>query len=270
MGHMATASVTIDVRAFTVDVAQFLGASYDSRTGVISMGAWTAFLRATLTALDPSYVISFPSLPPGAAAAYSGTPVGNVAEFKWRAIGVQAGTNLIPVHVVAGVQMYDGNLVVDVTQDLSGPTWWRDPATRILDPNAVDRRDFAIANQGQVKHIARMAALAIQAAKQSNSSIFITNNQVQGLLDFTNDPTKGFTTTNNYVACNHGQLKFIAKQFYSIFTNVAMPDAGVLFPTNGQTTFPWSPQTSDDVNYAPVNIGQVKAFFGFDPSYFYQ
>ena len=26
----------------------------------------------------------------------------------------------------------------------------------------------------------------------------------------------------------------------------------------------------DDLNYAPVNIGQVKALFGFDPFYFYQ
>ena len=65
--------------------------------------------------------------------------------------------------------------------------------------------------------------------------------------------------------CNQGQLKKIAAIFYTLFH-----DTGVLYETNGQATFPWTTSSSDDANYAPANIGQVKAMFNFRSEDFYQ
>ena len=266
-GGTASAFVDVDVRPFTTMIS--LG-NLDYYTGVIDFQAWNQFLRATLTALDPGYVISFPSLKPGSAV---DVPLpGNIAEFKWRAMGVQVGRNLVSVHVVAGALTYDGNLTIDVTNPLE-PSWWTADAgeqSRVINQFAT-QKDFAMANQGQVKHMARMAAIAIKLAKLNNSQLLITQAQVDALLEFTDplNPIGTFTTTKNFIPCNQGQLKAIASKFYEAFANLATPENGVLFPTNGQATLPWSSSAADDANYAPVNIGQVKALFGFGPSYFY-
>ena len=122
LGQTATASVTIDVRPYSVTVTSPFNTSPDNITGVIRISAWNDLLRATLDALDPSFIISFPSLPPGAAATHLGNPLGNSAEFKWRAMGVQFGPNLIPVHVSAGALTYDGFLTVVVSNP--EPGWW--------------------------------------------------------------------------------------------------------------------------------------------------
>ncbi len=256
-----SAFVDIDVRPFTIDV---VGGGIDNATGVITISAWNDFLRATLTALDPSFVVSFPSLPAGAAEFYSGTPVGNIAVLRWRAMGVQYGINSIPVQVAAGAQTYTGNLTVNVGQ--FDPSWWFHDSgeqTRVLNP-LLPKADFAIANQGQVKHMARMAALAIKAAvneAESNQLPFlISQAQADSLLSM----TQGLPPTSNFTPCNQGQVKNLAASFYEILTS-----SGVLFPTDNQPTFPWSLSTIDDANYAPVNIGQIKALFGFDPASFY-
>lgn len=176
-------------------------------------------------------------------------------------MGVQFGPNLIPVHVVAGQLTYDGLLTVDVRQ--VEPEWW---TADTVEQRPVIERDlpqleFAMANQGQVKHMVRMAALAIKLAKQNNPALLILQDKVDELWSF----ALSLPMTGNFVPCNQGQLKHIALTFYDTFTNGGTGDGGVLFPTNGQTTLAWSAFTTGDRNYAPVNIGQVKALFGFIP-----
>ncbi|MBA4388962.1 MAG: hypothetical protein C0404_13355 [Verrucomicrobia bacterium] len=63
-----------------------------------------------------------------------------------------------------------------------------------------------------------------------------------------------FSATNNWLTVNVGQLKQVAAPFYDRLIAVGF--------TND---YPWtSNTTTDDVDYAIANIGQLKELFGFD------
>ena len=66
----------------------------------------------------------------------------------------------------------------------------------------------------------------------------------------------GFTASNNYYGVNVGQLK-----------NVAQPFWARLIEEGYTNSPPWTTNTTaDDMDYAAVNIGQVKNAFSFDIS----
>ena len=69
-----------------------------------------------------------------------------------------------------------------------------------------------MANQGQVKHMVRMAALAIKLAKQNNPALLILQDKVDELWSF----ALSLPMTGNFVPCNQGQLKHIALTFYEL------------------------------------------------------
>lgn len=117
------------------------------------------------------------------------------------------------------------------------PGWWGSVT------NGNSANDFAMANQGQVKWIATNAYDAFVSVGVNNLG------GIQSLLST-------FTSSNNYVAVNIGQLKNTAKPYYDrIGARV------------GETNYPWlyptAPATTND--FAPVNIGHVKYMFSFDP-----
>ena len=63
----------------------------------------------------------------------------------------------------------------------------------------------------------------------------------------------GYSTTNNYLVVNIGQVKFCASNFYARLIDEGYTNA-----------YPWTETTADDNDYAVANIGQVKNVFNFD------
>lgn len=67
---------------------------------------------------------------------------------------------------------------------------------------------------------------------------------------------------NDYAAISQGQLKALAKKFYDRLAEVGYQGP----PLAPGQIYPWSSAVSDDNNYAPANIGQVKFLFSFAPA----
>ena len=115
----------------------------------------------------------------------------------------------------------------------SEPEWWS--RRGVIDPERLPR-DFAAANQGQVKH------LATQAYQEMEDSL------IGGAGETISSLVHGFSDAGNYYPVNLGQLKAVAAPFY---TRLGLPT-------------PWTGIPGEQNDYAMVNIGQVKNAFSFD------
>jgi hypothetical protein len=110
------------------------------------------------------------------------------------------------------------------------PQWWA--GRGVLTADAAN--DFAVLNAGQLKHLAYMAWLELDA--------------LPGGAGF----APAFTNAgNDYAAVNLGQLKEVARPFYE---RMGLSNYRPLLP--GVFVH----------NYAPANIGQAKHLFSFDPA----
>ncbi len=94
--------------------------------------------------------------------------------------------------------------------------------------------------QGQIKNIATQAgsemATNLPGGAGSNVAALVSS----------------FSSTNNYLATNIGQLKNVAKPFYDRLIAVRYTNA-----------YPWSGSTTTN-DYATANIGQLKNLFSWD------
>ena len=115
------------------------------------------------------------------------------------------------------------------------PQWWIERG--VIDTNAASK-DFAPVNQGQVKLIAYQAHLEF-------------NQKLGGASPAISNLIAGFSTSNNYLPANLGQLKYLAKPFYE-----------QLITEGYALDFPWDGLLAKD--YAIANQGQLKNLFSFD------
>ena len=129
-------------------------------------------------------------------------------------------------------------VVSAVTLSASEPAWWG--ARGVLDTNRVPQ-DFAAANQGQVKNLARQAYLEMESTLPGGAGASISS------------LVNGFTTQGNYYPVTLGQLKTAAMPFYDRLIYLGV-----------YTNYPWSQNTEDDQDYGMSNIGQLKNVFSFD------
>ena len=118
------------------------------------------------------------------------------------------------------------------------PQWWI--SNGVVNVNAPVTNDYAAANQGQVKWIATKAAEEL------------TGHLPGGAGSTVQVAVSAFTSTNNYLPVNLGQLKNLATNFYAR-----------LIAEGYTNQVPWAgaAQTND---YAAVNVGQVKQLFSFN------
>lgn len=130
------------------------------------------------------------------------------------------------------------------------PAWW---ANRLVITNRA-ASDYSPANQGQAKWMATNAFLEFLDKLPGDGNTNILN-----LLST-------FTTNGNYQPINIGQVKALAKPFYDRIQEVStsLPYVITARPTGVTGTHPWTASTSDDSDYSPVNIGQLKYIFSFD------
>ena len=145
--------------------------------------------------------------------------------FNARAMCLVAAAFFIPLAVYAGA-----------------PSWWSERGVLVSGANA---GDYAPANQGQLKNIAK-AAMAEMDEKLPEGA----GEAVHNLVDHWSSPA---AHPNDFAPVNLGQLKNVAKPFYDRLIAAGRADS-----------YPWfgSPHSPDD--FAAANIGQVKSLFGFE------
>jgi hypothetical protein len=124
----------------------------------------------------------------------------------------------------------------------SAPSWW---SQRGVLTEAVAPDDFAPANQGQLKNIAK-AAVNEMDAKLSGGA----GDTLHQLVATWSNPG---AQTNDFAPLNLGQVKNVAKPFYDRLIAAGLLDF-----------YPWLGSASAADDFAIANIGQVKQLFSFD------
>jgi hypothetical protein len=122
------------------------------------------------------------------------------------------------------------------------PAWWaqRDVTVANASPD-----DYAPANQGQLKNIAK-AAVAEMDAKLSGGA----GNELHNLVNAWSPPCP---QTNDFAPLNIGQLKNVVRPFYDRLIAAGLANA-----------YPWAGSTAPADDFAVANIGQVKSVFSFE------
>lgn len=149
------------------------------------------------------------------------------------------------------------------------PAWWSDPQTKILDTaNPATLEDnYAPANLGQLKHAAKQAKAHLDANLPGGAGTAITT-----LVTGFGSNLTAEQRDANYAPINLGQLKAVAKPFYDRLLSAGYDTKANLiahgYPANWAFNYPWNPATPAEDNYAPANIGQLKAAFSFNLSGF--
>ncbi|HEX7631047.1 MAG TPA: sugar-binding protein, partial [Lacunisphaera sp.] len=118
----------------------------------------------------------------------------------------------------------------------SPPGWW---AQRGVTTNGTPN-DYAAANVGQLKQLAKQAYLEMEAQLPGGAGPEIT-----ALINSWSQPPTGGVVRNDFAAVNHGQLKSVAKLFYDRLAQVG--DHGA--PLTSQQVYPWTADTSDDTSF---------------------
>lgn len=124
--------------------------------------------------------------------------------------------------------------------------------------------DYAAANAGQLKYVARCAydemrdrlPVSVWATSSGQALYSLVRSWYQDDA-LTIRQTSG---ADEYSALNQGQLKYLAIKFYDVLAAVGFTNP-VLLP--GGRLYPWSTETTDDDSYALVNLGQLKGIFSF-------
>ena len=137
-------------------------------------------------------------------------------------------------------------LLVAVTQLQSAttvaPEWW---GTRGVFKAGTAADDYAVANLGQLKNIARKAAQELEEGLFGGAG-----EEINALIaSWVADPLPG-VSRDDYAALNLGQLKRVAKPFYDRLAD-----------GSSSVTYPWSGTATDD--HALANVGQLKRVFSF-------
>jgi hypothetical protein len=122
------------------------------------------------------------------------------------------------------------------------PSWWSEHSVLVSGANA---DDYALANQGQLKNIAKGAVAEMDAKLAGGAGA-----ELHSLVDGWSTPGP---QTNDFAPLNLGQLKNVAKPFYDRLMAAGLADS-----------YPWLGSSSSPDDFAVANIGQVKSLFGFE------
>jgi hypothetical protein len=133
--------------------------------------------------------------------------------------------------------------VFGVATSSAQPAWWAAQGVTTTQP----ADDYAVANIGQMKSLAVSAIREIDARRALSGG---AGSALNGLMNTWFAAPSSGQVRDDFAALNQGQLKTVAAQFYDYL--------GI--------TRPWSASSSDDDNYALVNLGQLKYVFSFSIS----
>jgi hypothetical protein len=150
------------------------------------------------------------------------------------------------------------------------PAWWSASETEIVDSES-DEDNYAPANLGQLKHVAKQAQKYLNANLPWGAgepvTLLIEGFEPRSGQGYTQQQIDDFIA-DNYSPINLGQLKAVAKPFYDRLrlmgydTKANLIERG--YPDTWEYAYPWDPATPVEDNYAPANLGQLKLVFSFD------
>ena len=129
------------------------------------------------------------------------------------------------------------------------PAWWLERS--VIDTNAAPR-DYAPATQGQAKWMAEQAYEELDQLTSATNGVWTNITQLVGL----------FSPTNNYLPLNQGQLKNLARPFYDFLYEIGWSNS---VPPGMSGPYPWTTNSTDDADFAPASLGQLKFVFSFNP-----
>jgi hypothetical protein len=129
------------------------------------------------------------------------------------------------------------------------PSWWAE--RNVTDP-ARETDDFAPANIGQLKYVAKQASLEF--------ADYLPGGAGEPVTSLTNSWATPSAATDDFAILNLGQLKAVGKLFYDRLAEVGYDDA----PLAPGQRYPWTETVSDDDDFAAANLGQLKYVFSFD------
>lgn len=124
----------------------------------------------------------------------------------------------------------------------AAPAWWAERGVTV--PNA-SADDYAPANQGQLKNIAKAAVAEMDAKLPGGAG--------QALHELAGGWSNPSSHPNDFAPINLGQLKTVAKPFYDRLIAVKYVE-----------TYPWISSGAVPEDFAAVNIGQIKNLFSCD------
>jgi len=158
------------------------------------------------------------------------------------------GLGSLPVKIALFILL--SSTFLTPTLSAAVPVWWSE--RDVLEANK-PADDYAVLNQGQLKHIATRAAAELNTRLPGDlGGAGLAINDL--IISWQTAPGSG-VTRDDYAAVNHGQLKAVADLFYLRLIAV------------GYTTErPWTNSPFAPDHYATANLGQVKYLFSFDLS----
>lgn len=132
--------------------------------------------------------------------------------------------------------------------EAAGPSWW---SSRSVVTPGLENDDFAVANQGQLKHIAHAAYL------EMGDQFSDRNGAGEELDTLFGQLLNSQAGADDFAVVNIGQVKAMALPFYE-----RLQELGLI------TTLPsWlSAASSAEEEFAAANVGQVKNAFNFEIS----
>jgi hypothetical protein len=139
----------------------------------------------------------------------------------------------------------------------AAPEWWTLRGVLNLAHSA---DDYGVLNQGQLKQFATHARNELEYQLPGGAGANV-NLLIESWL---NPPGPPAPQPDGYAAVNIGQLKNAAKVFYDRFAEINYREVP-LYGLPALQTYPWSPVTADDNDFALATIGQAKFLFSFDP-----
>jgi hypothetical protein len=144
------------------------------------------------------------------------------------------------------------------------PVWWSDSGTKVLDSNLTPNNQGPV-NLGQLKNMAKMARIHLNNRLSGSGG---AGGDIDSLVAGFGTNLTSAQKADQYKPINLGQLKYVAKWFYTRLYAVGYDSRGNLishnYPSDWPYYTPWNPYASTDDNYAPVTIGQLKMVFSFD------
>lgn len=158
-------------------------------------------------------------------------------------------------------------LGLQISSPAADPTWW---ASRGV-INSSSPRNLSPATVGQAKHVIAMALAELQTRLPA-SYYQALQADVASIVDLTIPVTQADFDSQKKVLLS-GQLKALARPFYDrlrmldgtwLDGQMVLSGNRVAEPGSSPVTYspyPWSVATTDDSNYSPATVGQLKAAF---------
>lgn len=128
----------------------------------------------------------------------------------------------------------------------AAPAWWT--TQQVLAPGK-QADDYAVANLGQLKNMAKKAAQEMNNVLPGGAGT-----EINSLIATWEAPPAPGVTRDDYTALNLGQLKNVAKKFHDRLAAIGVRPAGI---------YPWSQSSHAADDHAVANLGQLKAVFSF-------